>query len=251
MQEPASKTVAITGGASGIGLATAHALLGRGFQPWLLDLKREALDAACNELEIDRVRGIVCDVSDEGSVEAAIGLCAAEDGLAGIVNSAGIGFDRPAVATSVEDFRRVLDVNLIGSFIVSRAAARLWMERGEPGSIVNVSSISGLCGNKGRTAYGASKGGLNLMTLVMANELGPIGVRVNSVAPGPIDTPLARAVHTHDVRRQWHERVPLRRYGTPHEVAAAIIFLLSDEASYINGQILALDGGFTSAGLST
>nr|CAD6595598.1 NAD(P)-dependent oxidoreductase [Rhizobium sp. Khangiran2] len=251
MQEPAIKTVAITGGASGIGLATAHALLGLGFQPWLLDLKREALDAACDELEIDQARGIVCDVSDEGSVEAAIGLCAAEAGLSGVVNSAGIGFDRLAVETSVEDFRRVLDVNLIGSFVVSRAAARLWMERGEPGSIVNISSISGLCGNKGRTAYGASKGGLNLMTLVMANELGPMGVRVNAVAPGPIDTPLARAVHTHDVRRQWHERVPLRRYGTPQEVAAAIAFLLSDDASYINGQILALDGGFTSAGLST
>src|SRR5690606_16888297 len=147
--------------------------------PWLLDLKCEALDAACDELKIDRERGNVCDVCNEDSVEAVIRRCAANATLAGVVNSAGIAFDRPAIDTSVEDFRRVLDVNLTGSFIVSRAAARLWKERGEAGSIVNISSISGLCGNKGRTAYGASKGGLNLMTLVMANELGPIGVRVN------------------------------------------------------------------------
>lgn len=245
-----AKAIAITGGASGIGLATAHALLGRGYEPWLLDLKRATLDAACDELGLAHERGIVCDVSDEASVEQAIRTVSANAGLAGIVNSAGIAFDRPAVETSVEDFKRILDVNLTGSFIVSRAAARLWMERGEAGSIVNISSVSGLCGNKGRSAYGASKGGVNLMTLVMANELGPIGVRVNAVAPGPIDTPLARLVHTEDVRRQWSERVPLRRYGTTDEIASTVVFLLSEDASYVNGQILAVDGGFINAGLS-
>lgn len=245
-----AKAIAITGGASGIGFATAHSLLGRGYEPWLLDLKREALDAACDELGLAHERGIVCDVSDEVSVEQAIRTVSANAGLAGIVNSAGIAFDRPAVETSVEDFKRILDVNLTGSFIVSRAAARLWMERSEAGSIVNISSVSGLCGNKGRSAYGASKGGINLMTLVMANELGPIGVRVNAVAPGPIDTPLARLVHTEDVRRQWSERVPLRRYGTTDEIASTVVFLLSEDASYVNGQILAVDGGFINAGLS-
>ncbi|TJW84585.1 MAG: SDR family oxidoreductase, partial [Mesorhizobium sp.] len=191
----------------------------------------------------------VCNVVDEAAVDEAIGRINAAHSLAAVVNCAGIAMDRPTVETSVEDFRRIVDVNLTGTFIVSRAAARYWLERKLPGAIVNITSVSGLCGNKGRSAYGASKGGQNLLTLVMANELGVDGIRVNAVAPGPIETPLTQAVHTDDVRRQWLERVPQRRYGTPREIAAAVAFLISDDASYINGQILAVDGGFIHAGL--
>lgn len=244
------KGVAITGGASGIGFASAKLLLARGFDPWLLDLKWQMLADACAELGIPAKRGIVCDVADEVSVDKAIGTVTRAGRLAGIVNSAGIAVDRPAVETSVEDFRRILDVNLIGSFIVSRAAARIWLERGEAGSIVNISSISGMRGNKGRSAYGASKGGVNTLTMVMANELGPHGIRVNAIAPGPIDTPLAREVHTDDVRAQWRNRVPLRRYGTTKEVAGAVAFLMSEDGGYVNGQVIVVDGGFIAAGLS-
>lgn len=250
MKNAGLRTVVITGGASGIGLATARKAAAAGWRPYLIDLSRESLDRACSELGHAGACGTVCDVSNEDAVENAIREAAEGNDLKAIVNSAGIGMDKPAVETEVSEFRRILDINLIGSFVVATAAARYWLNHHRTGSIVNISSVSGLCGNKGRVAYGASKGGVNLMTLVMATELGGKGIRVNAVAPGPIDTPLARAVHTADVRRQWNARVPQGRYGTPEEVADAVCFLISDAASYINGQILAVDGGFANAGLA-
>lgn len=244
------KAVAITGGASGIGLETARLLGERGYNPFLLDLRADPLRQACSDLGLPETNGIVCNVADEMNVEAAIMAAAGEGPLVGIVNCAGIAMDKPAVETSVEEFRRIIDVNLTGTFIVSRAAARHWLANGSSGSIVNITSVSGLCGNKGRVAYGSSKGGQNLLTLVMANELGSQGIRVNAVAPGPIDTPMAQQVHTEQVRQQWNSRVPMRRYGTPREIASAVAFLLSDDAGYVNGQILAVDGGFINAGLA-
>lgn len=250
MNEHQKGAVAVTGGASGIGLETARLLAERGYGAFLIDLKPDALAAACAELGLPVGHGFACDVTDEAAVEGAIARIAAGSRLAGVVNSAGIAIDKPAVETGVEEFRRIVDVNLTGSFIVARAAARHWLSTDASGAIVNVTSVSGLTGNKGRSAYGASKGGQNLLTMVMATELGCHGIRVNAVAPGPVDTPLTRAVHTGDVRRQWAERVPQRRYGTTREIAAAICFLISDEASYVNGQILAVDGGFIHAGLA-
>ncbi|MGH6762077.1 MAG: SDR family NAD(P)-dependent oxidoreductase [Phyllobacterium sp.] len=243
------KCVVITGGASGIGFEIASLLHERDWAVFLLDRNTDALRSACQSLAIDQSRGITCSVTEESEIEAAIVNAAEAGRLAAVVNSAGIGMDKPAVDTGVEEFRRIVDVNLTGTFIVARAAARHWLKTNSPGSIVNISSVSGIVGNKGRSAYGSSKGAVNLLTHILATELGQNNIRINAVAPGAIDTPMSRAVHTDDVRVQWHERIPQKRYGTSREIAAAVAFLVSDEASYINGQVLAVDGGFSHAGL--
>ena len=140
----------------------------------------------------------------------------------------------------------MLDVNLVGSFITAKAA----LERmGASLSIVNIGSVSGLRANRGRLAYGAAKAGVKLMSEVLALEFGNRGVRVNCVAPGPIETPMVARLHSADERRAWLAHVPQGRYGEPEEVAAAVAFLLSPEASYINGHTLAVDGGFVAAGI--
>ena len=159
-------------------------------------------------------------------------------GLDGVVNSAGIAADIPALDTPVDLFRKILDVNVIGTFIVARAAARLMKDKGG-GAIVNLASVSGLRGGKGRSAYGASKGAVVVLTQVLANDLARHGIRVNAIAPGPTDTPMVKAVHADADRELWKRYVPMRRYADPGEIATAIEFLLDGtKSSYITGEIL-------------
>jgi len=247
------ETVLVTGGASGIGLAVATACLREGWRVIICDRDQANLDRCRTELPFSQEGAVhfeKLDVVDEPAVVGCIERCESEFGpITGLLNSAGIASDTHSLDTSADLFRRILEVNLIGSFIVSREISRRMGERGR-GSIVNIASVSGIRGNMGRVAYGASKGGVVTMTKVMAVELAPLGIRVNAVAPGPIETPLVREVHTENVRSEWMRVVPQRRYGTPQEVADAAIFLLDNRrASYVTGQLLCVDGGFTAAGL--
>jgi NAD(P)-dependent dehydrogenase (short-subunit alcohol dehydrogenase family) len=165
------------------------------------------------------------------------------------LNSAGIASDVHVFDTKVALFRKILDINVVGSFIVGRAAARAMATR-KRGAIVNVTSISGLRGSKGRAAYGASKGAVITMTQVMANDLAAYGIRVNAVAPGPVETPMVKALHSAADRKAFNRFIPMGRYGEPDEIAGAVEFLLDEtRASYITGEILAVDGGYRGAGV--
>lgn len=247
--------IVVTGGASGIGRAVVDAVLAAGWQAVVLDLPGPALDAARAELASAfgpaRIRAAALDVADEAAAMAEIAAIERDFApIAGVVNSAGVGRDLPAMETDAALFRRILDINVVGSFNVARAAAGAM--RGRGGSIVNIASVSGLRGNEGRVAYGASKGAVVTMSLVLAVEFAPIGVRVNVVAPGPIETPMVRQHHDAIARETWMGVVPMRRYGTPEEIAASVVFLLDGTKSgYVTGQVLSVDGGFMAAGLLT
>lgn len=171
-----------------------------------------------------------------------------------LVNNAGIGQQTRFLDMSRAEWDSILAVNLTAVFELTQRAGRIMRDaiaagRQTGGRIVNIASVSGLRGNAGRAAYGVSKAGLISLTEVLAVEFGPLGITVNAVAPGPVETPLTRRVHSPATRAAWAATVPLRRYGLPEEVSAAVAYLCSDGAAYVTGHTLVVDGGFTSAGL--
>jgi NAD(P)-dependent dehydrogenase (short-subunit alcohol dehydrogenase family) len=248
---PASQKVAlVTGAARGIGLAVAKRFLAEGWRVALLDIEGQLLQGALAGLASpEATMALHCDVSDAAAVGSALAEIERRFGrLDALVNNAGIAVFAPLLETSDADWKRVLEVNLTGPFLCTKAAVPLMREHGG-GAIVNITSISAVRASTLRSAYGTSKAGLAHLTKQLAVELASLGIRVNGVAPGPVETAMAKAVHTPEIRADYHDAIPLNRYGLEEELAEAVFFLCSDRASYITGQILAVDGGFDAAGI--
>jgi NAD(P)-dependent dehydrogenase (short-subunit alcohol dehydrogenase family) len=250
MSSSSQKVALITGAARGIGLATAKRFLSDGWRVALLDIEAQLLKTSVTALGRGKeTLALHCDVSDADAVTAAIDSLAQQFGrLDALVNNAGIAAFAPLLQTSDEDWNRILAVNLTGPFICTKAAAPLMREHGG-GAVVNITSISAVRASTLRSAYGTSKAALGHLTKQLAVELAASGIRVNAVAPGPVDTAMAKAVHTPEIRADYHDAIPLNRYGLEDELAEAIFFLCCDRSSYITGQILAVDGGFEAAGI--
>ncbi|MEL6168882.1 MAG: SDR family NAD(P)-dependent oxidoreductase [Pseudomonadota bacterium] len=242
----AQKTAFVTGAARGIGLATSALFIEAGYSVAMVD--RDADELAQVAKDLDPVLALPRDVSDPDDVTAAVEETLTALGrIDAVVNNAGIAEFGPIDEHDFTCWRRVMDTNLDGVFLCSQAALPALKE--SQGSIVNIASISGLRASTLRTAYGTSKAAVVQLTKQQAAELGEYGVRANCVAPGPVRTKLAMAVHSQDIIDAYHDAIPLGRYGTEREIAEVIVFLTSDRASYVTGQVIAVDGGFDSTGV--
>lgn len=241
------KVVIVTGAGRGIGAAAARRFAGCGASVAVLDRKAELAQDTTDRIRADGgvAEALVADVTDEDAVIAAVAEAERRLGpIDVLVNNAGIAERDPFLEIEAGAWRRVIDVNLTGVFLLSQAVVRRMVERGAGGAIVNVSSVAGLTGMSGRVAYVASKHGVVGLTKIMAFELGAQQIRVNAVAPGAVETDMTRLADSPEARERVAASHPLGRGGQPEEVADLIVYLASHRASYITGSVVSVDGGF-------
>ena len=246
MNKNNKKLAVVTGAARGIGLATVNLFEKNGFAVALVDRDSNELKNCCIE---NKVKKTFCfDISNLNEVSLMFKSIYDWHGRIDVlVNNAGVADFGKIEDTSFERWNIVMKTNLNGAFLCSQQAIPYLKKT--KGNIINIASISGLRASTLRVAYGTSKAAVIQLTKQQAAELGEHGIRVNCIAPGPVKTKLAMAVHTQDIIEAYHDAIPLNRYGTELEIANGIYFLASESASYITGQVLAVDGGFESTGV--
>lgn len=251
-EDLAGKVAVVTGGARGLGLQMARALAGAGVHVAVLDLLPDVSDSAAAITADHGVRsiGVQADVTDGASIAAAFDRVAAELGSPTLlVNAAGITVWEESVDASRESWQRVLDVNLTGTFLCCQALARGCMAAGTPGTIVNVSSMSGRIVNvpQHQTSYNVSKAGVDMLTKSLAVEWAPAGIRVNAIAPGYMLSDMTRQFteQNPDLAARWTAMVPAGRMGEPADLEALVVMLCSERSSYIVGQSIVIDGAYT------
>lgn len=254
MNEKSAKTgriALVTGGAKGIGAEVCERLAGAGITVLVADLDLPSAEATAAAL---RQRGgkataLQLDVGSADSVAAAFAKVETDYGRCDIlVNCAGIAKLFSFLEFPLDNFLATMNVNLVGTLLCAQHAGRMMVKQ-RWGRIVNIASVAGMRAvGKGRTAYGTSKGAVIALTRQMAVELAEYGVTANAVAPGPVDTPMTQVLHTPQFRKEYSSAIPMNRYGTTGEIAAAVMYLVSDEAAYTTGVALPVDGGFLASG---
>ena len=241
----------ITGAAKGIGASIADVLAGQGMHVLIGDIdetqaraKAEALTGAGRTASALRI-----DVGDPASINAAFEIIDRRYGRCDVVvNNAGIAKTYPFVDFPLDSWQAHLTVNVTGALLCAQAGARRMM-RERWGRIINIASVAGMRAvGAGRTGYGASKAAVIGLTRQMAVELAEHGITANAVAPGPVDTPMTRVLHSPEFRQSYTDAIPMNRYGTPEEIAAAVAYLASDGAAYVTGIVIPVDGGFLASG---
>ncbi|MCB0628595.1 MAG: SDR family oxidoreductase [Saprospiraceae bacterium] len=240
------KTALVTGAARGIGLATTKLFLENGWQVAMIDRDTAELEKVAKELP--GTLPVLCDVSIPEQVAVMMPKVLSEFGrLDALINNAGVAEFKPLEATDYECWRTIMATNLDGVFLCAQAAIPAL--KASRGAMVNIASISAVRASTLRVAYGTSKAAVVHLTKQLAAELGDHGIRVNCVAPGPVKTKLAAAVHSPEIIRAYYDAIPLQRSANEQEIAEVIVFLCSEKASYVTGQTIAVDGGFDATGV--